>query len=457
MPAVRNLLILLGSGLRSDALEDERVWPLKTPNLRRLSRRGLRLVATSACPASPGGLVSLLTGLHARQHGYVTPDQPVPPSLPGLPLWLADAGYHVAGVGCLGPFASTCAHSVIVEPLSDTQPERCDYFRLMRARGLGPAVTSQRRRRLRLGPFDPDRLLLDPDDDVDGFIAVEARRMLERMPQDAPWALVVVFSGPGNDLPPPPPYDSLVDTQVLGDGFRPADLKRLDALAELAYPRVMLQRLEPHALARLRADYLGRVALIDRGVGRIVDMLSRRADRTRTWTVVASDTGYLLGEHGLIGRRSFLAGAAETPLLVAAPPRASDGSGGDRDVPATPPAADDAGLFSTVDVAATIAAIAGADLPPAAVGRSLLPLWRAESIPELPGGLLSEFNDRLLLETERFKTVFHARTGQCLGVFDLLNDPDEYRNLSQATVGQNLLESLRLRVASALLPLRAAK
>lgn len=454
MAALRNLLIVLGSGMRSDALEDERVWPLKTPAFKRLARRGLRLVATSACPVWPGGLVSLLTGLHARQHGVITP-APAPgrsgngdaalASLPGLPLWLADAGYHVAGVGCLGPFASTCAQSVIVEPLDDTQPERCDYFRLMRARGLAPAIISQRRRRLRQGPFEPDRLLLEPDDDVDGFIAVEARRMLSRMPLDAPWALIVAFTGPGNDLPPPPPYDGLMEPDLLAEGFRPPDLKRLDALAELAYPRIMLQRMEPHVLGRIRADYLGRVALIDRGVGKLLDTVTGRGDKGRTWTIVAADTGYLLGEHGLIGRRSFLAGAVETPLIVAGPP------GG----PA-PRQADDEGLFSTIDAAATIAALAGADLPRAVVGRSILPLWAGERVGELRGGLISEFNDRLLLETERHKVVFHAQTGECLGVFDLLNDPDEERNLSQAAVGQNLLEALRLRLVDALLPLRAA-
>lgn len=447
MAARRNLVIYLASGLRSDALEDERAWPLRTPQFGRLARRGLRLVATSACPADPGGLITLLTGLHARQHGYAEPETPAA-CVTGLPTWLADAGYHVAGVGCLGPFASTFTESVLVEPASAVEPTRCAYAQAMHAKGLWTALAQQRKARARGGPFEPDRLLLDAEDDIDGYIADEARRVVAGLPSDRPWALVVVFAGPGNDLPPPVRFADAVDITLLGDGFTPADLKRLDALAEPAYPLIQLQRLERHTLAQIRADYLGRVALLDESIGQIADAVTHRSDRARTWSMVASDMGYLLGEHGLIGRRSFLCGAVETPLIVAAP------SGG-----RLPHRAQDAGLFSTVDVAATAAALAGADVPEACVGRSLLPLWGGDAIGPLKGGLLSEFGERVLLETERFKAVFDARPGDgggdCLGVFDLLNDPDERKKQSNAAAGQNLIDSLRLRLCEALLPLRA--
>src|SRR5690606_37643129 len=130
----------------------------------------------------------------------------------------------------------------------------------------------------------------------------------------------VVFTGPGNDLPPPTLYSETIPLPQLAGGFIPAKLDALDALAEPAYPRVMLQRLEPYSVQRIRADYLGRVALIDHFVGRIADAVTNRADRSRTWTCLTADHGYLLGEHGLIGRRSFFGGAVHTPLLLAPPP-----------------------------------------------------------------------------------------------------------------------------------------
>lgn len=463
MSVQRNLIVILARGLRSDALQDERAWPLQTPRLQALADRGLRLVATSASPADPGGRASLLTGLHARQHGLLydrdatQPTRPRPgrtePSRPledGLPQRLRAAGYHLVGVGQVESFRAALHQAVVVAELDQLNPPRCDYFRAMQDAGLAPALIEQRKQRLRTGPFEPiaaGRLLLDVEQDPDGFIGAAAVRALKDMPTDRPWALFVVFTGPGNDLPPPTIYSEMIPHKRLEGGFVPAELTALDALAEPAYPRVMLQRLEPHMVTRLRADYLGRVAMLDHHAGKLADMLTNRADRSRTWTCVTSDHGHLLGEHGLIGRRSFFFGAVQTPIIL------------------TPPPFDDRytavemeqGLYSTVDVAPTLAALAGCDMAHETAGRSLLPLLQGGAVlPQFPGdSALSEFNDRLMLETEQHKIVFHRTTRQCLGLYDLLTDPDERVNLLGKPRGSNVLDALRWRLAEALLPLRA--
>ncbi|HEX7008878.1 MAG TPA: sulfatase-like hydrolase/transferase [Phycisphaeraceae bacterium] len=437
--------MLLAHGLRSDAISDDRSWPLRTPNLERLGQQGLRLVAASACPTDQGGWVSLLTGLHPRQHGLLA-DTPRVRLIDALPAWFAQAGYHVAGVGCVGMMEPLLHEAVAVEDVSVPEPARCAYWSAMQKQGLTDALARQRRQRLRSGPFEPDRLLIEPEQDIDGFIARQAAAALERMPTDRPWLLVVVFSGPGNDLPPPPLYEQIVNPAHVRHGFTPADLTQLDALAEPVYPRVMLQRLEPYAIGRIRADYLARVSMIDYSVGRLAAVLARRPDQGRTWTMLSSDRGYLLGEHGLIGHRSFLAGALEVPLVVTPPANGS---------PLLAHTAE--GLISTIDVAATAAAIGGCDLPPAVAGRSLLPLFQVDAVlPDPPGGNLSEFNDRLLLETDRYKAVFNTATRVCLGLYDMLADPHERNNLLQTMEGVNLLDALRSRLSEALLPLRAA-
>src|SRR5262245_5262655 len=104
MSSRRNLIIVLAHGLRADALGDAQVWPLRTPNLEKLTERGASLIATSACTADPGGAVSFFTGLHARQHGYV--DQMAGLAVcEGWPLQLDEAGYHLVGVGCVEAIA----------------------------------------------------------------------------------------------------------------------------------------------------------------------------------------------------------------------------------------------------------------------------------------------------------------------------------------------------------------
>ena len=445
MTPVRNLLIVLAHGLRSDTLSDDRAWPLQTPCLERLGRDGLRLAATSACPTNGGGAVSLLTGLHARQHGLLTETE-VPPLAQTLPRWLGETGYHVAGVGCVQPIQRWLDEAVPVASPDALDPVDCAYWRAMHEKGLAGALREQRVQRERSGPFDPQRLLLEPEDDIDGFIGREAATMLQRLPQDQPWAMIVSFAGPANDLPPPTLYESVVDTNTVRGGFVPADLRHVDALAEPAYPRAMLQRLEPDTIGRIRADYLGRVSLVDYGINRVRRAALQRTDQQRTWTVVSADRGHLLGEHGLLGPRSFLAGAVEVPLIVTPPANSGQSANDVVDV-----------LISTVDVAPTIAALAGSDAPPASVGRSLLSMFGDGEAPEDPaGGNISEFGDRLMLETERFKAVYDRASRQCLGLFDLLYDPEERIDLIETPRGQNLVDALRWRVAEALMPLRAA-
>jgi arylsulfatase A-like enzyme len=443
MPFRRNLVIVFAHGLRADALGDSQVWPLRTPSLEKLCERGVSLIASSACPADPGGMVTLLTGYHARQHGFVD-QMRGPTACEGWPALLAEAGYHIGGVGVIGSALSWIDDAVNVAGVEQADSSICRYLSAMRAKGFQEAVSQQRRQRMRSGPFEPDRLLVEPDDDVDGFIAMKAREVLERMPADKPWALLVCFSGPGNDLPPPTLYDDVADRDELSRGFAPADFTRVDAMAELDYPRIMLQRLEPGKIARIRADYLGRVSLIDFGVGRLMSALEERPDAGRSWTVVASDHGQLLGEHGLIGHRSFLAPAVEVPVII---------------VPPAPGAAsrEDAseGLVSTVDVAATITALAGCDAPRAVVGRSLLPMLSGEALLPPLTGCLSEFGKRLMLETERYKVIFDTEARRAMGLYDLLNDAGEHDNLIDKPAGRNLIDSLRWRLGDVLLPLRA--
>lgn len=437
----RNLLIVLAHGLRSDAIGQSDAWPLFTPNMAKLMDSGLRLVATSACPADRGGMISLFTGLHARQHGYVD-ETHGDVHCDGWPALLRDGGYHVAGVGCVDLIEPWLHEAVVVESPDTLEPTHCAYFNAMHSKGLTGALVQQRRQRARYGPFQPDRLMLEPDCDIDGFIGREAERMMTNLPHDRPWALIVVFSGPGNDLPPPTLYDNVVTVESVEHGFAPADFKALDALVELDYPRIMLQRLERHSIGRIRADYLGRVSLIDYTAGRLVRRAQKRHDHDRTWFVLTADHGQLLGEHGIVGHRSFLAGSVEVPVVIT-PPTPVKGQTADW-------------LVSTVDVAATIAHLGGVDLPKAAVGRSLLPILAGEP-PHRDDhtGCLSEFAHRLMLETERYKIIYDTDSHRALGLYDLLNDSDERKNLTEAMAGRNLLDALRWRIGNALLALRA--
>jgi len=438
----RNLVVFLAHGLRSDATGDTMAWPFVAPQMEALCKRGLRRAAVSASSADQGGMISLFTGLHARQHGHLEPTSPGL-TCEGWPALLTDAGYHAVGVGCVRMVEPWLSKAVIVDDVTSMEDRGCSYLESLQAKGLAAAVLQQRRQRARGGLFEPDRLMIEPKDDIDGYIAARAVEQLAHMPDDRPWVLLVVFSGPGNDLPAPTLYDHLIEPGELESGFTPADFTELDDLAELDFPRVLLQRLEPRHVGRIRSDYLGRVSLIDHGVGQVLAAVAQRADRERTWTLVSSDRGQLLGERGLVGHRSFLDGAVHVPVIVAPPPP-------------SPQRQRDAEMVSTVDVAATIADLAGCDLPRCSVGRSLLNLFRKQPLGSpLAGAGLCEFGNRLMLVTDRYKVIFDTHTHHAIGLYDLVNDEDEKTNLVNDSVGRNVLDSLRWRLGDALMPLRA--
>lgn len=451
----RNLVVILTHGLRSDALGDYSTWPIVCPHFLKLSAAGIRLVSTSCSPADPAGMTSLYTGLHARQHGVCEQinDGPDIQLADGWPRLLADEGYHLGGVGRVGPIAHWLAKSVLVDDVGRLESPTCAYLKHIAKAGLTKAIIDQRKQRLRFGPFEPDRLLLEPDDDIDGFIGAQAANMIDHMPAGEPWATVVSFTGPANDLPPPSLYDGLVDPSQVMHDFVPADLSQMNELLELDYPRTLIQRLDGYQLGKIRSDYLGRVSLIDQAMSRVIRAISDRPDAARTWVVLASDRGTLLGEHGLVGHRSFLSPVVETPVIISGPLNGRP----HREGAGTEPHYHE-GLVSNVDVAATIAAMGGCDLPLNTVGRSLLPLLGGnDTEPRISQqACLSEHGQRLMLETRRHRIIFNTQTQAPIGFYDLLNDPDEKTNLINESSGKNLLDTMRWRLGDVLMPLRNA-
>lgn len=434
--------MVVGHGLRTDAISGEQSWPLQTPNIQKLTQHGLRLVASSACPADPGGMTSLWTGLHARQHGYMRQGDGIS-QINGWPQLLRESGYHVVGVGRVGAVKHSLDDAVVVEDVGSLESSACRYLQAMAGKGLLNDIVAQRRQRMRYGPFEPDRLVLEPDDDIDGYIAAQASERLDQLSSQKPWALIVAFTGPANDLPAPHMYDDIVEARDLEGGFVPADLMQIDALVELDYPRVLLQRLDRYTIGKIRSDYLGRVSLIDYGVGRLISALQKRDDKERTWVVTTSDRGQLLGEHGVVGHRSFLSAAIEVPVIITPP------------TPSAESHTDD--LTGTVDVATTIAMLGNCDLTSQMRGTNLLPLVGGQPLDRPNTAIISEFGKRLMLETERYKTVFDTERRQIIGIYDLLADPDETQNILGVASGKNLIDAMRWRLADALLPLQMAR
>ena len=177
---------------------------------------------------------------------------------------------------------------------------------------------------------------------------------------------------------------------------------------------------EPHAPYDRGADttgsdfnrYLSEVTLADTEIGRVVRLLSQKF-RNRWLLIVSADHGEAFGEHGTtFHTKTLYEELVRVPLVFR-------GAG-----VAARRIEQHVGLM---DVGPTILDIFGVDVPPGAMGQSLVPLLRGGDVvldrPLLAEGRLRRVlyhGDLKVIEDDRRKTV---------EVFDLRADPGELTNL----------------------------
>lgn len=240
-------------------------------------------------------------------------------------------------------------------------------------------------------------------------------------PHSRPWVLFVSFVSPHFPLVVPDEYFRLypVDDMPLPKldpttGFEPhpwsARLTRQHAGPEVT--RAMKQR--------AIAAYLGLCTFVDAQIGRVLQALARSGLADRTRVVYTSDHGENAGARGMWGKSVPYAEATGIPLIMA-------GAG----VPAgkvctTPVTLVDA--YPTVLEAVGLEQTAEPGLP----GRSLYVTAQADDDPERLA--FSEYHaagspsGAFMLRQGRYK--LHYYVGYTPELFDIVDDPEETRNLA---------------------------
>ena len=116
--------------------------------------------------------------------------------------------------------------------------------------------------------------------------------------------------------------------------------------------------LEPEEIAWVRAQFAGKLTMVDRWLGRVFDTLEDKQLWDRTAVIVTTDHGHYLGEHGWIGKPAapLYDTLCRIPLLAWLP----GGSGGTRT----------SAITQTVDVHATVLDLLGSAAPDPATTHS---------------------------------------------------------------------------------------
>ena len=132
------------------------------------------------------------------------------------------------------------------------------------------------------------------------------------------------------------------------------------------YPSMTKEDKMKWRFQRYMQDYLGCIAAVDEGVGRVLDYLDRNGLRENTIVVYTSDQGFYLGEHGWFDKRFIYDESFKTPLLVRWPGVITPGTVNTQ-------------MVQNLDFAQTFLAAAGIQAPTDMQGESLVPLFKGDT------------------------------------------------------------------------------
>lgn len=131
------------------------------------------------------------------------------------------------------------------------------------------------------------------------------------------------------------------------------------------YPNMSQKELMEWRFQRYMQDYLGCIAAVDEGVGRVLDYLKTNNLEENTIVVYTSDQGFYLGEHGWFDKRFVYDESFKTPLLIKWPNQIKAGITSDE-------------MVQNLDFAQTFLEAAQVTAPEDMQGESLLPLMKEE-------------------------------------------------------------------------------
>jgi choline-sulfatase len=181
-----------------------------------------------------------------------------------------------------------------------------------------------------------------------------------------------------------------------------------------------------------RHGYYATLSYVDEKIGEVLGALRACGLADDTIVVLTSDHGDLLGEHGLFYKMSFREHASRVPLLVHAPGRFAQRRVGEP--------------VSLTDVAPTLAALGGAELPLPVDGRSLVPLLEGaaeDAEAAAAGEYLAEGVEAPMVMIRRGRWKLVHTPGDPDQLFDLEDDPLELRNLAGVEEHAGVLAAFR--------------
>lgn len=171
----------------------------------------------------------------------------------------------------------------------------------------------------------------------------------------------------------------------------------------------------------MRRAYAAAASYVDAQAGRVLDALDALGLADNTIVVVWGDHGFLLGEHAIWGKHCLYEHALRSPLMIRAPGLGAPGRAS-------------GAIVETVDIFPTLLDLCGLPAPAGLDGRSLRPQLRDPATPSTKPAIAHWTGGQRTLRTERWRVIAQGSPGS-EELFDLVNDPDEARNVAAKEPG----------------------
>jgi arylsulfatase A-like enzyme len=402
---------------------------IQTPNLDKLADDGVifenAFVTTAICCSSRA---SILTGQHMRRHRIF--DFATPLSSEAMdrtyPVLLRKSGYRT---GFLGKMAIGKA-SKEIRHLSLPADKFDFWFGFPQSINFRQVVDGK------------ERFLTT-------LLAEKAVEFLRTNPKDKPFCLSISFKEPHSpwnffDPHAPDPYENTEipppDSYTREDYEAQPEFLRKSLNGSGEWPEKPRERFIRNARTCYRL-----ITGMDSAVGRIMAALRELGLDDNTVVIFTSDHGDLRGAHGLFGKWIMYEESIRAPLIVHDPRLPVGLRGTKRDQ-----------MVLNIDLAPTMLAMGGVDIPHRMQGRDFGPLLRNESTEWRSEWFYEHtYNTRPPrrpiarsegVRTERWKYIRYIELDPPYEqLFDLKSDPGENRNLADRTEHMAVLTDMRAR------------
>jgi len=463
-----NIVFILADDMRWDAMSCAGNPLLKTPNLDRLARDGMRFsnafVTTPICATSRA---SILTGQYARRHGVNDFRTPLREPSVTYPMLLREAGYFTGFIGKWGVNAEVRSEFAAWGPRFDFwagdmnqtlywHSRECVWVRSDGITDRGKIVCdcgAAARRSEGVQAEGPHPSLKDPLHAETEFVPAKIRSFLDQRDPKKPFCLSVSLKAPhgpwGGFAPrfvkdfagqPIPRRPNVNEAEALR---QPAFLRRsLGSDLGLGYAKDA--RLDGPRDRAFR-QYYRLIEGVDFCVGEVLKELENRGLGGNTIVVFSADNGHFSGEHGFAGKWLLYEESIRVPLLILDPrlPAAQRGKVCEE-------------MVLNIDLHPTFLTLAGLPVPPQTQGQSLLPLLMNPAQPLRDGFFLEhlythgaeppkhiEPSEGYRTRDEKYICYIEQDGPRREALYSLRTDPYEMKDLARESDSQPLLERLR--------------